>query len=54
MNADLRERIRFARHDLARDASFDEMQVIVCREVLIYVDEQLRNQFLQLFLESPE
>lgn len=54
MNADLRARVMFARHNLAMDASFGEMQMIVCRNVLIYFSEQLQDRVLGLFLESLE
>jgi len=50
----LRRRVTFARHNLAMDASFGEMQVIVCRNVLIYFNEGLQNQVLELFWESLE
>ena len=30
------------------------MQVIICRNVLIYFNEQLKNQVLELFWESLE
>lgn len=52
MNADLRRRMTFARHNLAMDTSFGEMQVIVCRNVLIYFSEPLQAKVLELFWES--
>lgn len=54
MHPDLRRRVMFATHNLAMDASFGEMQIIVCRNVLIYFNEELQNQVLTLFLESLE
>jgi chemotaxis protein methyltransferase CheR len=54
MNPELRRRMTFARHNLAMDTSFGEMQVIVCRNVLIYFNEQLQNQVLELFWESMD
>jgi chemotaxis protein methyltransferase CheR len=36
------------------DASFGEMQLIVCRNVLIYFNRELQNQVLELFWESLE
>jgi chemotaxis protein methyltransferase CheR len=36
------------------DKSFGEMQVIICRNVLIYFNQELQNQVLQLFWESLE
>ncbi len=52
MDPELRRRMTFARHNLAMDTSFGEMQVIVCRNVLIYFSEDLQNQVLELFWES--
>jgi len=54
MDQSLRARIMFARHNLAMDASFGEMQVIVCRNVLIYFNDELQNKVLKLFLDSLE
>ncbi|HEY0681211.1 MAG TPA: protein-glutamate O-methyltransferase CheR [Steroidobacter sp.] len=45
-------RIAVFRHDLARDASFNEFHVIFCRNVLMYFDEALRDRVHQLFSES--
>ena len=52
MDPDLRRRITFARHNLAMDKSFGEMQLILCRNVLIYFNEALQNKVLELFWES--
>jgi chemotaxis protein methyltransferase CheR len=52
MDAELSSRFTFARHNLAMDTSFGEMQMIVCRNVLIYFNEELQNAVLELFLES--
>jgi chemotaxis protein methyltransferase CheR len=46
------DRIAVFRHDLARDASFNEFQVIFCRNVLMYFDEALRYRVHQLFCDS--
>jgi len=46
------ERIAVFRHDLARDASFNEFHVIFCRNVLMYFDEALRDRVHQLFSDS--
>lgn len=48
----LRENIVFARHNLATDRSFNEFQVIVCRNVMIYFDTPLQNRVHDLFYES--
>jgi chemotaxis protein methyltransferase CheR len=46
------DRIALFRHDLARDASFNEFQMICCRNVLMYFDEALRDRVYQLFDDS--
>ncbi|MEK3993551.1 protein-glutamate O-methyltransferase CheR [Psychrobacillus sp. FSL K6-2365] len=48
----LSENIVFARHNLVTDSSFNEFNVIICRNVLIYFDKQLQNQVHGLFQES--
>jgi chemotaxis protein methyltransferase CheR len=50
----LRRSVTFARHNLAMDTSFGEMQLIVCRNVMIYFNRDLRNHVLELFWESLE
>lgn len=45
----LTKRIAFFEHDLATDYSFGQVEVIVCRNVLIYFDDHLKNHVLQLF-----
>lgn len=49
---DLKKNIVFANHNLISDASFGEMHLIVCRNVLIYFDKTLQNRVLQLFAQS--
>ncbi|MET0535187.1 MAG: protein-glutamate O-methyltransferase CheR [Steroidobacter sp.] len=46
------ERIAVFRHDLARDASFNEFHVIFCRNVMMYFDSALRDRVHQLFRDS--
>jgi chemotaxis protein methyltransferase CheR len=46
------DRIAVFRHDLARDASFNEFHVIFCRNVLMYFDEALRYRVHQLLSDS--
>jgi chemotaxis protein methyltransferase CheR len=48
----LRRGVTFARHNLAMDTSFGEMQVIVCRNVLIYFNRELQDHVLELFWDS--
>lgn len=49
-----RERMIASTHNLVSDRSFNEFQVIFCRNVLIYFDKDLQNQVLNLFEESLE
>ncbi|AWB45986.1 chemotaxis protein CheR [Paenibacillus sp. CAA11] len=48
----LRKNIIFAEHNLATDRSFNEFNVIFCRNVMIYFNDSLRNRVHQLFHES--
>jgi chemotaxis protein methyltransferase CheR len=42
----------FAQHNLAQDSGFNEFQLIVCRNVLIYFGRPLQERVHDLFLES--
>ena len=48
----LTENVVFAQHNLVSDSSFNEFQVIVCRNVMIYFDRSLQNRVHRLFYES--
>jgi chemotaxis protein methyltransferase CheR len=48
----LRQRIVFAHHNLVSDASFNEFNVIWCRNVLIYFDRELQSRVHQLLDDS--
>jgi chemotaxis protein methyltransferase CheR len=50
----LRENVVWAQHNLAQDGSFNEFNVILCRNVLIYFDRALQNRVHRLFYESLE
>ncbi len=50
--ASLRQNVVFARHDLASDASFNEFNVIFCRNVLIYFNRELQNHVHRLLFDS--
>jgi len=52
MNASLKRNMLFSSHDLAKNASFNEFQLIVCRNVLIYFDKVLKEKVLQLLVDS--
>jgi len=48
----LKERITFSYHNLVTDGVFGEMNLICCRNVLIYFDKELQNHALALFADS--
>lgn len=48
----LRENIVFAAHNLAVDADFGEMNLILCRNVMIYFKQPLKERVLGLFDSS--
>lgn len=48
----LRERITFSYHNLVTDGVFGEMNLICCRNVLIYFDQTLQSRVLSLFADS--
>jgi chemotaxis protein methyltransferase CheR len=50
----LTENVVFAQHNLAMDRAFNEFNVIVCRNVLIYFDTALQEHVHTLFYESLE
>lgn len=43
----LREKLLFAPHDLTKDAGFTRMNLITCRNVLIYLQSDLQQQVLR-------
>jgi chemotaxis protein methyltransferase CheR len=50
--AELRRNVVFAQHNLASDGPFQEFQVVLCRNVLIYFDDDLQTHAQQLFHDS--
>ncbi|MDQ1308025.1 MAG: chemotaxis protein methyltransferase CheR [Actinomycetota bacterium] len=48
----LSERIVFARHNLASDASFNSFDLILCRNVLIYFNAELHARVHEILFES--
>lgn len=46
------ERLIFAQHNLVTDGSFNEFHVILCRNVLIYFDNELQQQVHRLLYNS--
>ncbi|CAM2153540.1 two-component system, chemotaxis family, CheB/CheR fusion protein [Pararobbsia alpina] len=45
----IRERILFATHSLLRDPPFSHLDLISCRNVMIYLDRAVQRQILELF-----
>lgn len=52
INNSLRNKILFSSHNLATDGVFGEMNVIFCRNVIIYFNKELQERVLRLFYES--
>jgi chemotaxis protein methyltransferase CheR len=52
MDKSLKENILFSDHNLATDGVFGEMNLIMCRNVLIYFNRELQNRAFSLFLDS--
>ena len=53
-NSELKDKMIFSTHNLVSDHSFNEFQLILCRNVLIYFDRDLQYKVLQLFDGSLE
>ncbi|MAZ44976.1 MAG: chemotaxis protein CheR [Legionellales bacterium] len=48
----LKKKITFANHNLVTDKVFGEMNVILCRNVMIYFNSELQDTVLKLFRDS--
>jgi chemotaxis protein methyltransferase CheR len=48
----LRENVVFAQHNLASDGSFNEFNVILCRNVMIYFNKDLQAHVHELLFQS--
>ena len=53
-NRDLAARMVFATHNLVSDGSFNQFQLIMCRNVMIYFEKPLQDRVLDLFDQSLE
>lgn len=51
-NPTLRHNVVFSEHNLATDGSFNEFQVIMCRNVMIYFNKDLQARVHNLFYDS--
>lgn len=52
LKTDLKRKIMFAEHNLVTDGCFGEMNLIICRNVLIYFQRTLQNRVDRLFMDS--
>lgn len=52
LNELLKENIVFSEHNLANDSVFGEMNMIICRNVLIYFNKTLQDKVIELFYQS--
>jgi len=52
MNQSLKKNIVWANHNLVSDSVFAEVNMILCRNVLIYFDKNLQNKVHELFYSS--
>ncbi|MBW4540504.1 MAG: protein-glutamate O-methyltransferase CheR [Myxacorys chilensis ATA2-1-KO14] len=52
LRASLKKNIVFAQHNLVTDGSFNEFNVICCRNVLIYFNQTLQTRVHNLFYDS--
>jgi chemotaxis protein methyltransferase CheR len=51
---ELSQRMVFATHNLVSDGSFNQFQLIMCRNVMIYFEKCLQDRVLNLFDQSLE
>ncbi|MDR2284735.1 MAG: protein-glutamate O-methyltransferase CheR [Sphingobacterium sp.] len=52
INNEYRNKILFSTHNLVSDNVFNEFQLILCRNVMIYFDKELQERVLNLFYQS--
>lgn len=51
-SSDLKKNIVFANHNLVTDSDFASMNMIICRNVLIYFDKKLQDRVISKFSNS--
>jgi two-component system CheB/CheR fusion protein len=49
VNSSIREMVVFAPHDVIRDAPFNRIDIITCRNLLIYMEPELQKRLITLF-----
>jgi chemotaxis protein methyltransferase CheR len=52
LREDIRQPVVFSQHNLVSDGSFNEFHLILCRNVMIYFDKDLRDRVHRLLHES--
>lgn len=52
INRELKKNVLFSVHNLVTDGPFNEFQLILCRNVLIYFDTDLQSKVIDLFYNS--
>ncbi len=52
MDEGLKRNIVWARHNLVTDSVFTDVQLVLCRNVLIYFDKELQSRVLSLFRDA--
>lgn len=54
VNSNLKNHVKFLRHNLVQDKMDKKFNIIFCRNVMIYFDEALKMKVLRLFYDSLE
>lgn len=52
MNQDLIRNVTFREHDLVRSGWFSKFDIILCRNVMIYFNQNLQNEVFRMFHQS--
>ncbi len=52
VNEKIKKKTHFFQHNLATDSSFNEFDIIICRNVVIYFDYNLQKKVFELFYNS--
>lgn len=52
INKNIREMVIFSEHDLTRDPPFSKLDLLSCRNVLIYMDSELQKRLIPMFYYS--
>ncbi len=52
MNDNIKEKTLFFQHNLVEDSSFNEFDMIVCKNVIIYFEQKLKDRVFALLYDS--